>query len=89
MITWRIWKPRRITADGPTLHYGVGDCLSTDTKPTTGIFNGSKLDEMDTKKAYKFDAQSATWREAPSGSGSGSADEALTEDEVEEILDDA
>ena len=38
-------------------------CLSTDTKPTDGIGNGSLLIEMDTQKVYAFDEENVTWRE--------------------------
>lgn len=38
-------------------------CLSTDTKPTAGIANGSLLLEMDTSKIYAFDEQNQTWLE--------------------------
>ena len=37
--------------------------LSTDSKPTTGIANGSMFLEMDTKKVYLFDEANATWRQ--------------------------
>ena len=40
-----------------------GECLSTDTKPTTGVANGSILIEMDTGKIFMFDATNSTWRE--------------------------
>lgn len=38
-------------------------CLSTDTKPTDGIVNGSICIEMNTKKVYIFDETNAQWRE--------------------------
>ena len=38
-------------------------CLSTDEKPTEGIFNGSELIEMDTGKLYMFDKDNEQWRE--------------------------
>ena len=38
-------------------------CISADTKPTTGIVNGSTCIEMDTKKVYIFDEANAQWRE--------------------------
>lgn len=37
--------------------------LSTDSKPTDGIANGSMFVEMDTGKIYLYDADGATWRE--------------------------
>ncbi len=38
-------------------------CLSTDTKPTFSVTNGSRLLEMDTGKTYMFDEENATWEE--------------------------
>lgn len=43
-------------------------CLSTDTKPTQNIPNGSVLIEIDTAKGYLFDAESGVWHEVPAGS---------------------
>lgn len=40
--------------------------LSTDTKPTEGIITGSVFVEVDTSKAFFFDEDGATWREAGS-----------------------
>lgn len=40
-----------------------GECLSTDTKPTTDIANGSILIEMDTGSIYMFDEAGADWLE--------------------------
>ena len=42
---------------------GVYFGLSTDTKPTTGISNGSCFIEMDTSKLYFFDAAGSQWLE--------------------------
>lgn len=42
-------------------------CLSTDTKPTEGINNGSSLIEIDTGKGYVFDAENKEWHELSSG----------------------
>lgn len=36
-------------------------CLSTDTKPTDGIANGSACIEMDTGDVYMFNEASSTW----------------------------
>ena len=44
------------------LTYVNGECLSTDTKPTNGIMNGSKLLEMDTATLYIYDQQNNEWR---------------------------
>lgn len=38
-------------------------CLSTDTKPTTGVINGSRLLEMDTQKTYMWDLDNTQWVE--------------------------
>lgn len=37
--------------------------LSTDTKPTDGVGNGSRFVEMDTSKIYCYDLTGETWRE--------------------------
>lgn len=37
-------------------------CLSSDTKPTQDVANGSILMEMDTSTLYMFDEASNTWR---------------------------
>lgn len=49
--------------NGKYINYIEGRCLSTDTKPTDGIANGSILLEMDTSTVYMFDADSETWKE--------------------------
>lgn len=36
-------------------------CLSTDTKPTIGVGNGSQLIEIDTGNIYLFDAENGVW----------------------------
>lgn len=41
-------------------YYGI----STDSKPTEGIGNGSCFIEMDTGKGYFFDAENGEWHEA-------------------------
>lgn len=48
-----------------------GVCLSTDTKPTTGIANGSTIIEINTGKTYMFDEDSSEWDEIGSGGGGG------------------
>ena len=45
-------------------------CLSTDTKPTDGIANGSICLEMNTGKIYAFNEENGEWEEV-SGSGGG------------------
>jgi len=42
-------------------HEYVG--LSTDTKPTEDIPNGSTFVEMDTKKLFAYDAEGSQWLE--------------------------
>lgn len=37
--------------------------LSTDTKPTTDINNGSTFYEMDTKKVFMYDEENLRWLE--------------------------
>lgn len=90
MLTWIFQKPRRITKSGPKDLYGVGDCLSTDAKPTENIGNGSVLREMDTGKNFKFDADGAKWLEQPaSGGGGGGSDVVFaTPEEVMGVLSD-
>ena len=49
--------------------------LSTDPKPYTYVPNGSEFEEIDTGKAFRFDAQNkrwVPWSQASGGSGSGS-----------------
>lgn len=48
---------------GGTKRYVEGSCLSTDTKPTTDISNGSMLLEMDTGKIFVFDEENSEWKE--------------------------
>lgn len=43
--------------------YVEGKCLSTDTKPTSNIANGSVLVEMDTSKVFMFDEANSQWKE--------------------------
>lgn len=38
-----------------------GYCLSSDTKPTEGVGNGSVLIEMDTSTLFFFDAENGEW----------------------------
>ena len=48
---------------GATTFYG----RSTDSKPTTGVANGSIFMEMDTGKIWFYDAAGAQWLEWGSG----------------------
>lgn len=41
--------------------------LSTDTKPTENIPNGSVFIEIDTAKGYLFDGENKRWYEVPEG----------------------
>ncbi len=50
------------TVDGVAKNYVEGACLSSDTKPTTGVANGSLLLEMNTSTLYMFDEAGNTWR---------------------------
>lgn len=58
-----------------TASYNNGDvlieaaCLSTDTKPTDGIANGSSCIEMDTGDKYMFDEAGGQWIKLGSGGG--------------------
>lgn len=67
MITYNFEKVRKRTIDSDCHEedekYVEGTCLSTDTKPTAGIVNGSKLMEIDTSKLYCFDEENTEWRE--------------------------
>lgn len=61
MITFNKTIPK--TENGSDYAYYEGSCLSTDTKPSSGIANGSILLEMDTGKVYQFDEEHSQWRE--------------------------
>lgn len=47
--------------DGHDYTYFEYSGLSTDSKPTTGVFNGSTFLEMDTSEVYVFDASTMAW----------------------------
>lgn len=51
------------TPDGTILYYGTHYGLSTDPKPTNGVFNGSQFVEMDTSKLYFFSEEGQAWIE--------------------------
>lgn len=53
----------QVSKGGHDYTYCELEGLSTDAKPTTGIFNGSSFFEMDTSKGYKFDAANMQWRQ--------------------------
>ena len=44
-------------------NYIEAACLSTDTKPTDGIANGSLCLEMDSGDFYGFDADAGDWQQ--------------------------
>lgn len=52
-----------VTVDNLTDEY---DGLSTDTKPTEKVRNGSVFVEMDTAKIYLYDATNSEWLEQTS-----------------------
>lgn len=51
-----------------------GECLSTDTKPTEGIANGSCLIEMDTGDRFMFDEANGEWLNITNPGGGGGAE---------------
>ena len=51
-----------------------GACLSTDTKPTEGIANGSCLIEMDTGDKFMFDEANGEWLNITNPGGGGGAE---------------
>lgn len=51
-----------------------GECLSTDTKPTEGIANGSCLIEMDTGDIFMFDGANEEWLNITNPGGGGGAE---------------
>lgn len=64
---------KSVYKDGNTLTEAV--CLSTDTKPTDGIANGSICLEMDTGDVYMFDESGGEWiKLEDSGGGGGGGD---------------
>lgn len=56
-----LFKQPMDTADGKV--YVEISCLSTDSKPTAGVAQGSILTETDTGKVYFFNETAATWVE--------------------------
>lgn len=67
MVTWR-----QAITNGVTV-YATGDCKSTDEKPAEiggrPLCNGSRLDELDTGKQFRYDAETGTWPEWTGGGG--------------------
>lgn len=54
---------RTYEQDGVLISQIDGQCLSTDTKPTLNIANGSQMVEMDTSKVFFFDEDGNEWLE--------------------------
>lgn len=52
----------RMATLNPDTIYFIAVCVSSDTKLTTGVANGSICIEMDTSTLYFFDEASKTWR---------------------------
>lgn len=66
MITYDVIKYKEDIASNGSFKfktYFEGKCLSTDTKPTEDVVNGSVLLEMDTSKIYMFDESGIQWME--------------------------
>ena len=67
-------------------------CTAEDRKLTDGFANGSRLDEIDTGKSYRFDETTKSWLEW-SGSGGDTpggdtpSGDYATDTEVDEALD--
>ena len=55
------YKPDKTFHLGDGTVYFEGLCLSTDTKPTAGVANGSSLTEMDTGALNYYDAAGEQW----------------------------
>lgn len=62
MVTYNV-TDYEIREGGVKVQEISGYCLFSDTKPTTGIANGSILTEMDTGKIYMFDEAGSQWVE--------------------------
>ena len=48
-------------APDDTVYYVEGSCLSTDTKPTDGIANGSVMVEVNTGDVYFYNESGEAW----------------------------
>lgn len=62
MITYNV-TDYEIREGGAKVQEISGFCLSSDTKPTAGIANGSILTEMNTGKIYMFNEAAKAWVE--------------------------
>lgn len=85
MITQHKSRSRRIE---PVFISG----LSTDEKPLD-VANGSRFDEMDTGKSYRFDEENKKWLVNYSGSGGGGGsgggdddEDVATKDDIQGII---
>lgn len=57
--------------------------LSTDTKPTTDVPNGSTFYEIDTSDLYMYDLENDTWvKQARGGGGDGGGSPSLKNVEI-------
>ena len=63
MITWHQQRIMHFDANNDPVIYAEGVCLSTDNKPTQGIYNGTKLTEMDTGSTHMFSSDTNAWLE--------------------------
>lgn len=64
MVSWNPNADKWVkTVNDVALYYREGNCKSSDTKPVSGIANGSKLIEMDTATLWSFDEDTGTWIE--------------------------
>lgn len=61
-------KARMASLNPDTIYFNAA-CLSTDTKPTAGVANGSTCIEMDTGKTFMFNEDGSEWIELPSSGG--------------------
>lgn len=53
--------------NGEAINVATIYCNSTDTKPTDGLANGSKLIEVDTGTQYLFNEATSTWVQSSGG----------------------
>lgn len=78
---------RYIATDGnDNKEYIYIACLSTDTKPTTGIITGSAAIEVDTGKRYEFNEVAGEWVEQPASGGGGSGLPPVTSEDNGKVL---
>lgn len=58
-----MWTINKSAAVGNGVVLVEAVCLSTDSKPTAGIANGSIVIEMNTGKIYMYNEAGTTWVE--------------------------